>query len=509
MAVFAACGGDDDKAATATTAMAMIGQGVLFDGSWTGGAGRACLRFFFEPISRLYHRNCGRRRPHADENSCAFSRVRGEYFSWGQNASAPSHTSETSMIGDTRRTRLFAVGLVMAVLALFQRQLRLALDAAHAFDMQLGLAVVPSAVILGVVLLLYLQARHHEQQIRHAVRDAKSHELRQRDSVSEALTRFGVALARASDMATVREVVQRSLRQFSGGRPFWAGVRTKGKWVSISGGLEESSDMDLVEGVERMADQALKRFEESAGTSEALEWESRVYFPLVVGETTGGVLTVEVSGAGAPDEGFDWRQTMGTAATLVGIAVRNVQLAREVEENGVYDSLTGCFNRAHSMRVLQTELQRARRQQAPSGLIMLDLDHFKAVNDTYGHLCGDAFLVAAGQRIRDILRNSDTKCRYGGEEFMVLLPDTPRAGAMHVAESLRLQLAETKVMWNGEQVSTTASVGLAMGLPNEVDPTALIGRADAALYRAKNNGRNQVCETVLPSTPSTPAPHAV
>ena len=73
--------------------------------------------------------------------------------------------------------------------------------------------------------------------------------------------------------------------------------------------------------------------------------------------------------------------------------------------------------RTHAMRVLQTELQRARRQVTPFALIMLDLDHFKAINDTHGHLCGDAML---GQRIRDVLRNSDTKCRYGGEEFMVL-----------------------------------------------------------------------------------------
>ena len=200
---------------------------------------------------------------------------------------------------------------------------------------------------------------------------------------------------------------------------------------------------------------------------------------------------------------------MGPAATLVGIAARNVQLAREVEENGVYDGLTGCFNRTHSMRVLQTELQRARRQQAPFALIMLDLDHFKAINDTYGHLCGDAILAAVGQRIRDILRNSDTKCRYGGEEFMVLLPDTSRPGALHVAESLRQQLAETSVTWNEHKVSTTASVGLAMALPKEVDPTALIGRADAALYRAKNGGRNQVCETTLPEMPPTVAPQAV
>ena len=140
---------------------------------------------------------------------------------------------------------------------------------------------------------------------------------------------------------------------------------------------------------------------------------------------------------------------------------------------------------------------------------MLDLDHFKAVNDTYGQLCGDAILAAVGQRIRDILRNSDTKCRYGGEEFMVLLPDTPRPGALHVAESLRQQLAEITVTWSGEQVSTTASVGLAMALPKEVDATAALGRADAALYRAKNAGRNQVCEAPLPDTPSVPTTPAV
>ncbi|MBN93669.1 MAG: hypothetical protein CL928_06275 [Deltaproteobacteria bacterium] len=158
--------------------------------------------------------------------------------------------------------------------------------------------------------------------------------------------------------------------------------------------------------------------------------------------------------------------------------------------------------------LLQTELQRARRQGAPFALIMLDLDHFKSINDTHGHLCGDAVLAAVGQRIRDILRNSDTKCRYGGEEFMVLLPDTPRPGALHVAESLRAQLAEVDVTWNGEKVPVTASVGLAMAMEKEVDPMPLIGRADAALYRAKHGGRNQVCETEIPEPPAA-EPQAV
>ena len=153
------------------------------------------------------------------------------------------------------------------------------------------------------------------------------------------------------------------------------------------------------------------------------------------------------------------------------------------------------------MRLLQSELQRARRQQEPCALIILDLDHFKAINDTYGHLCGDAVLAAVGQRIREVLRDSDTKCRYGGEEFMVLLPDTPRPGALHVAESLRQQLEETSVTWEGKKVSTTASVGLAMALPREASSTTLLGRADAALYRAKDGGRNQVCEATQPAPP--------
>ena len=340
------------------------------------------------------------------------------------------------------------------------------------------------------------------------VNDTKSRRRQGQDSVLERFTRFGLALSRASDMEIVRDIVQQTLPQFTGDRPFWAVVRAKGKWESIAGDLEELPDKALAE-FEQLADQALKRFKGNTDEPEGMEWNGQVYFPLVVGETTNGILAVETTEEGARSEDTDWRRAIGSMAILVGIAVHNVQLAREVEENGVYDGLTGCFNRTHSIRVLQTELQRARRQQTPLGLIMLDLDHFKAINDTYGHLCGDAILAAVGQRIRDILRSSDTKCRYGGEEFMVLLPDTPRPGALHVAESLRQQLAETSVSWNGKKVSTTASVGFAMALLKEVDPVGLIGRADAALYRAKNGGRNQVCEAELPKASAAAGPKAV
>ena len=174
------------------------------------------------------------------------------------------------------------------------------------------------------------------------------------------------------------------------------------------------------------------------------------------------------------------------------ITLRNAELFREVRENSLRDGLTGCFNRTHAIEVIDTELRRARRSQAPVSLIMFDIDHFKDVNDKHGHLCGDAVLAAVGVRMRDVLRGSDLKCRYGGEEFLVLLPETPLEGAKRVADTLRRELADMQVDWKNEPVKITASFGVAGALPSEIDTQAIIGRADAALYRAKDQGRNCV-----------------
>jgi diguanylate cyclase (GGDEF)-like protein len=123
---------------------------------------------------------------------------------------------------------------------------------------------------------------------------------------------------------------------------------------------------------------------------------------------------------------------------------------------------------------------------------MFDLDHFKDINDRYGHLCGDAVLASVGGRMKEVLRGSDLKCRYGGEAFVVLLPETPLHGAKRVAETLRRELADKPIQWNGEPIAVTASFGISVALPSEVDIQALIARADAALYRAKDEGRNCV-----------------
>ena len=174
--------------------------------------------------------------------------------------------------------------------------------------------------------------------------------------------------------------------------------------------------------------------------------------------------------------------------------MKNADLFRKLHETSVRDALTGCANRAHALAVIETELSRARRSKLPLSVIMFDLDHFKQVNDRFGHLCGDAVLAAVGERMSAVLRASDLKCRYGGEEFLVLLPDTTLAGGRRVAEVLRGKLEECPVRWNENVVPVTASFGLTVATPGELDVSAIIGRADSALYRAKTDGRNRVSD---------------
>ena len=231
--------------------------------------------------------------------------------------------------------------------------------------------------------------------------------------------------------------------------------------------------------------------------TDAVTVAGHLCLPLTAGGTPVGVLGVPES-AGPFDE--DRRRILAAVAALLGISIRNAQLFREVRENSLRDGLTGCYNRTHAIEVIDTELRRARRSQMPLSLIMFDIDHFKDVNDRYGHLCGDAVLASVGARMRDVLRGSDLKCRYGGEEFLVLLPETPLEGAKRVADNLRHELADMPMPWKDETLHVTASFGVTMAQPSEIDAQALIGRADAALYRAKDQGRNCVrlsVETVV------------
>ncbi|HSM82951.1 MAG TPA: diguanylate cyclase [Nodosilinea sp.] len=190
--------------------------------------------------------------------------------------------------------------------------------------------------------------------------------------------------------------------------------------------------------------------------------------------------------------------------------IKAAQIA--LEELAMRDSLTHVYNRRHFIELAGREIARSARSNRPVTLLMLDIDHFKAINDTYGHLSGDQVLRDIALRLNANLRQSDILARYGGEEFILLMPETDQAQAWIGAERLRRVIAATPFTCDGGSLSVTASVGLscwpasgdaalitALPLIND-----LIGKADQALYRAKQSGRNQTqAEAWLPSVSSS------
>lgn len=177
---------------------------------------------------------------------------------------------------------------------------------------------------------------------------------------------------------------------------------------------------------------------------------------------------------------------------------------RRLSELAERDGLTGAFNRYYLDRLIESESQRHRRYDRPLSVIMLDLDHFKAVNDRYGHAVGDTVLCAVAAALRERLREVDTVCRYGGEEFCVVLPETDERMSVDVAEELRGLIADLTVDTGDETVSVTASLGVSTLMASSVEaerPGAreLLRHADEALYRAKRDGRNQVAHAAAPS----------
>lgn len=166
----------------------------------------------------------------------------------------------------------------------------------------------------------------------------------------------------------------------------------------------------------------------------------------------------------------------------------------QLRQQVIRDSLTGLFNKRYFDDALATEMERSRRNRLPTSLILLDIDHFKAINDQYGHVAGDFVLEKLAHVLKQTVRMIDIPCRYGGEEFAVILPSTPLMIACHVAERLREAVNETHVALDTNVVSVTASLGVSYYIDApHVSPHRLVEQADKQLYMAKNSGRNRVC----------------
>ena len=177
---------------------------------------------------------------------------------------------------------------------------------------------------------------------------------------------------------------------------------------------------------------------------------------------------------------------------LAGLrADRLAKQTRELTELSMTDALTGLKNRRYFFQRLDAECSRADREAMPLGLILVDLDHFKRINDSHGHPFGDVALQHAAKRILAGARSFDVPCRIGGEEFAVLCPGTTLADAVGVAERIRQSLEQTQVDDGEVQEPLTASFGVAVRRPR-VPVDAALRAADEALYRAKQGGRNRV-----------------
>ena len=176
----------------------------------------------------------------------------------------------------------------------------------------------------------------------------------------------------------------------------------------------------------------------------------------------------------------------------------------KLERLATVDPLTAVWNRRHFLDLAAAELGRARRHKRRLSVFLLDLDNFKAVNDGYGHAAGDEALRTTVARAREALRTSDQIARFGGEEFVALLPETDLAGALIVAERVRAAIAGSPVVTDGQAIPITASLGVAEWTGAEPSIELTLRRADAALYDAKQAGRNRVCVAGGTETPAFP-----
>jgi len=167
---------------------------------------------------------------------------------------------------------------------------------------------------------------------------------------------------------------------------------------------------------------------------------------------------------------------------------------RKLEELSFVDALTGLYNFRYMQRSLEIEMERSRRTKLPTGLVMVDLDHFKNVNTLYGHECGNAVLAQFGKVLKESVRVIDVPCRYGGEEFALILPGAALRESIAVAERLREMTRSNPVTFGTETVRITGSFGVAVfRFTDECTVGAFLNRADRLLYEAKSSGRDRVC----------------
>jgi diguanylate cyclase (GGDEF)-like protein len=280
----------------------------------------------------------------------------------------------------------------------------------------------------------------------------------------------------AQSVSEVRSVIARRLPQLVGTERVWVSGHAGGERQLIVPARRDGHPARLMD-------------------EDFQEWTT---LPLRAGRDIVGVIGLDTRSARSERT----RRVVSQLAPFIGQALQNAHLIDCLREASLLDPLTGTATRREGLARLHAELKRAQRTGSSIAVMLLDLDRFKSINDRHGHATGDAVLRAVGHTLRSTLRASDIRCRWGGEEFLVALPDTDLTRAQIVANGLLRNLAATTVPTPQGPVGTTTSIGLTMTRAKEIDVEAIIQRADVALYRAKDAGR--ACVRVMPGDGQDP-----
>lgn len=386
-----------------------------------------------------------------------------------------------------------AIALLAGAVVIFERPLHLLVESARTVEVRYDIDLLPGlAVLAGALAIHQFRKRDQAKQLA-AVANAETARARLRSAELERLVAFSAALAAATDDPTLAQVFWRFIPAFARGHEVWMLVRQGNEWAAP--GVDPNAGELLATPLAGLAARAIhglattdvETLGQHAARAEGLLVDHDLCFPMTIGERTLGVVGVRAGQTLADAE----RRAIGAAVAMLATALRNVQLLTQTRENSLRDPLTACFNRAYAVETLSNELQRAKRTGRPLSVMMFDIDRFKRANDEHGHLAGDAIIAAVAGQCSRTLRASDIKCRWGGDEFFIILPDTPLDGAEQAGGSLTRDIAGMRVPTRAGVVSPTISVGVAVAEAGEADPMMLVARADEALYRAKHAGRNR------------------
>jgi diguanylate cyclase (GGDEF)-like protein len=418
----------------------------------------------------------------------------------GQKSRVTVLDSEARITADVRRSRLLAAFLLtgffilafifaIAVSRSLQRQIAGFLDAARRLGSGDFKAQVPT---VGRDEFASLGAEFNRMASKLEEREG---ELRtEQNRVASAMRRLGEAFESNLDREGLLEIVLRTALDTTGAIGGRASLRS-----GADGPLDEvaqAGDLaplaDALHAAESQVLEAAAPREVSVGDVTALahplraDGDSDGELPRIVGI----VAIARVGGEFTPAERELFHYLAGSSA----VSVENVGLHRLVERQAVTDELTGLSNRRRFQDAMDAEIERSRRFGAPVGLVMLDIDDFKKVNDSYGHQVGDLVLKEVARILQDLSREVDEPARYGGEELAVVLPGTDLEGAYNLAERVRVGIEGLRLPViddSGSPLSLTASFGAATVPGSGVDSRALVEAADAALYEAKRSGKNR------------------